>query len=195
MRALNLAGKKYGRLTLVKVVGVNASKQRIWLCRCDCGREHEASQAHITRGSSTSCGCFRKERATKHNQSRTPEWFAYQHAKARCKPNHKHHVHYFDRGILFRFISFEEFFSEIGSRPPNHSLDRINNDGNYEPGNVRWATKSQQERNRRCDNCVRLKQRIVELENQLEERTSTWQTPKNPILALLRESGRHSSSS
>jgi hypothetical protein len=168
MRKLDLAGQKYGRLTLIEVIGVNPSKQRVWRCLCDCGREHNASQAHITRGSSRSCGCYRKDRVTTHNQSRTPEWFAYQHAKARCKPTHKHHVHYFDRGILFRFTSFEEFFSEVGLRPsPKHSLDRRDNDRGYEPGNIRWATKSQQERNRRCDNCLALKQRIVELERKL----------------------------
>jgi hypothetical protein len=168
MRKLDLEGKKYGRLTLIKLVGVNKSKQRVWLCLCDCGTEHQASQAHITRGSSTSCGCYRKERTTTHNHSRTPEWFAYQHAKARCKPDHESHEHYFDRGILFRFTSFKDFFAEIGPRPtPKHSLDRRDNDKGYESGNVRWATKSQQERNRRCDNCLVLKQRIVELESKL----------------------------
>jgi hypothetical protein len=171
MRKLELAGRKFGRLTLLEVVGANRSRQRIWKCLCDCGREHRASQAHITKGKTTSCGCFRRERATRHNQCRTPEWFAYQHAKARCKPTASKHEHYFDRGILFNFNSFEEFFIEIGLRPsPKHSLDRVDNDRGYEPGNVRWATKTQQERNRRCDNCIALKQRVFELEARLATR-------------------------
>ena len=171
MRKLDLAGKKFGRLTLIEVIGVNLSKQRIWKCRCDCGQEHSASQAHITKGKTTSCGCFRRERATRHNSCRTPEWFAYQHAKARCKPTASKHEHYFDRGILFKFSSFEEFFRDIGKRPsPKHSLDRRDNDKGYEIGNVRWATKSQQERNRRCDNCFVLKQRINDLEALLTPR-------------------------
>ena len=172
MRRLDLAGKKFGRLTLVKVTGVNASKQRIWACICDCGREHSVSQAHITKGKTTSCGCYRKERMTRHNMCRTPEWYAYQHAKARCKPTASKHEHYFDRGIFFTFTSFEEFLQDVGLRPsPRHSLDRRDNDRGYESGNLRWATKSQQERNRRCDNCLVLKQRIMELESSLARLT------------------------
>lgn len=169
MRKLDLAGKKYGRLTLIEVIGVNLSKQRVWKCLCECGKEHVVSQAHITNGKVTSCGCYRRERATTHGMHRTPEWFAFQHAKARCKPDHESHEHYFDRGIRVKFSSFEEFFAEVGFRPSvGHSLDRKDNDKGYESGNVRWATKSQQERNRRCDNCTRLKQRIFELEQILE---------------------------
>jgi len=171
MRKLDLAGRKFGRLTLLRVIGVNRSKQRIWKCLCDCGQKHAASQAHITNGKTTSCGCFRRERATRHNRCRTPEWFAYQHAKARCKPTASKHEHYFDRGIFFTFVSFEEFLRDVGERPsPKHSLDRKDNDRGYEIGNVRWATKSQQERNRRCDNCTVLKQRVLELETQLAAR-------------------------
>lgn len=170
MKKLDLAGSKFGRLTLVKVVGVNKSKQRLWLCVCSCGNEHVASQAHITRGKTISCGCFRKERATKHGMHNTPEWAAYGHAKQRCRPTHSKHEHYHDRGITFEFNSFEEFFEEIGRRPsPKHSVDRIRNNEGYKPGNVRWATKSQQERNRRCDNCAALEARIVELQKRLGE--------------------------
>jgi hypothetical protein len=172
MRKLDLAGKQYGRLTLVKVVGVNKAKQRVWECACECGKTHIAAQGHLTKGKVTSCGCFRKERATTHGMTRTPEWFAYQHAKSRCQPGHECHEHYFDRGITFGFTSFMEFFSEIGLRPSKkHSVDRIDNDRGYERGNVRWATKSQQERNRRCDNCCELKSRIAELEKRILELT------------------------
>lgn len=168
MRRLELAGQLFGRLTLQKVVGVNKSKQRLWECKCACGNTHVASQAHLTTGKTTSCGCFRKEKATTHGMHKTPEWFAYQHAKSRCKPDSSCHKDYFDRGIFFKFESFEEFYKEIGPRPSNkHSCDRKDNDKGYEPGNVRWATKSEQERNRRCDNCELLKQRIKELETQV----------------------------
>ena len=165
MRKLDLAGRKFGRLTLIEVVGVNTAKQRVWRCLCDCGKEHAASQGHLTTNKVTSCGCYRKERATTHGMHKTPEWRAYGHAKTRCNPNHKNHADYFDRGIVFGFTSFEQFFAEVGFKPtPKHSLDRIDNDRGYVSGNVRWATKSQQERNRRCDNCVILKARIKELE-------------------------------
>jgi len=174
MRKLDLAGKKFGRLTLVKVIGVNKSKQRMWFCICDCGTEHTASQAHITKGKTTSCGCYRRERATTHGMHQTGEWRAYGHALQRCRPNHSKHAHYFDRGITFKFESFEQFYAEVGLKPtPAHQLDRIDNDKGYEPGNVRWVTKSQNERNRRCDNCLILKARIKELENQLQISTNS----------------------
>jgi hypothetical protein len=168
MRRLDLEGQKYGRLTLIYSTGINKSKQRMWLAQCDCGKETIVCQQHVRDGRTTSCGCFHKENQTKHGMAHTKEWHAYHHAKARCKPNHKHHQHYFDRGIRCHFTSFEEFFAEIGPAPSlKHSVDRIDNDKGYEPGNIRWATKSEQERNRRCDNCAALKARIAELEAQL----------------------------
>ena len=168
MRKLNLEGQKFGKLTLIEAVGVNKAKQRMWRCLCSCGKEHIAAQQHITRGATLSCGCIRITKNFVHGMCRTPEWYAYQHAKQRCKPNHSKHAHYYDRGIRFTFTSFEQFFKEVGLRPLiKHSLDRKDNDKGYNPGNMRWATKSEQERNRRCDNCASLKQRIKELETQV----------------------------
>lgn len=168
MRKLDLAGQKFGRLTLIEVVGTNKARQRMWSCFCECGNSHTASQAHITTGKTRSCGCYHRDKQTKHGMVDTKEWFAYHHAKARCKPNHKHHAHYYDRGITFKFSSFKEFFAEVGRAPsPEYSLDRIDNDQSYEVGNIRWATKSEQERNRRCDNCAGFKARIAELEAKL----------------------------
>jgi hypothetical protein len=79
------------------------------------------------------------------------ELSAYYEAKYRCtNPKHKAYPYYGGRGIEFRFANIEEFLHEVGPRPsPLHSIDRINNDGHYEPGNVRWATKKEQTHNRR----------------------------------------------
>lgn len=78
------------------------------------------------------------------------EYNTYLRAKGRCtNPRQPDYSRYGGRGIEFRFTSFEQFFTELGRRPPGLSLDRINNDGHYEPGNVRWATRSQQVRNQR----------------------------------------------
>ena len=168
MRKLDLAGQKFGRLTAVEVCG-RKNNVRVWKCQCDCGTQCEVDQNHLTTARTTSCGCIRRERWTTHGMSRTPEWASYGHAKQRCKPNHNKHAHYFDRGITFDFTSFEQFYAEVGPKPtPKHSLDRWpNNDGPYGPGNVRWATKSQQERNRRCDNCAVHLARIKDLESKL----------------------------
>lgn len=88
----------------------------------------------------------------RHGLSRTPEYHVYQVAKDRCT-NQKHpkYSQYGGRGIQFLFTSFEQFFAELGPKPsPQHSLDRYpNNDGNYEPGNVRWATYTEQNNNTR----------------------------------------------
>lgn len=93
----------------------------------------------------------------------TPEYVAYQNAKARCeKPTHPSYPNYGARGINMLFDSFEAFFSELGPRPsPDHTLDRIDNDRGYEPGNLRWTTRAAQAENRRptqlrsveCERC------------------------------------------
>jgi hypothetical protein len=87
-----------------------------------------------------------------HGMSRTPEHKAYRDAKRRCtRPKHKYYAFYGGRGIEFRFASFLEFYAAVGSKPKEgrYLLDRIDNDGHYETGNVRWATQSQSASNRR----------------------------------------------
>lgn len=129
------------------------------LCECGCGRATAiAKQTRGARGS-VKGQHFRfmpghrahgSKNALRHGMKGTPEYAAYQGAKFRCtNPNGNRWLRYGGRGIRFLFTSFEQFFAELGSRPsPEHSVDRWpNNDGNYEPGNVRWATKSEQRRN------------------------------------------------
>jgi hypothetical protein len=86
-----------------------------------------------------------------HGMSGTPEYKAWVNARNRCtNPKAKAYENYGGRGIRFLFTSVEQFFAELGPRPsPAHSVDRQNNDGNYEPGNVRWATRLEQTHNRR----------------------------------------------
>ena len=81
---------------------------------------------------------------------RTPEYGSYRNAKERCNnPHNDAYPRYGGRGIKFLFTSFEQFYAEIGPRPKGLTLDRINNDGNYEPGNVQWATYLEQATNKR----------------------------------------------
>jgi len=84
---------------------------------------------------------------TKHGMSYTPEYTAFRDAQRRCKPGG--HKDYAGRGIKFLFTSFEQFYAALGPRPEGKSLDREDNDGHYEPGNVRWATKQEQQSNQR----------------------------------------------
>lgn len=156
----NLNGQKFGRLLIIGYAGViegNTPKDKnsYWLAQCECGN-YLITKAHGLLNSTTqSCGCYNRDRTiethTKHGQSNTPEYRIFFDAKCRCtNPNNKAAFNYHDRGIEFRFASFEEFMQTIGKRPtPRHTLDRIDNNGHYEPGNVRWATRTQQSRNTR----------------------------------------------
>lgn len=156
----SLAQQRFGRLVAISRL---RSNRKIWRCRCDCGRIALVRHSHLTHGNIKSCGCFRREVCsqvgkldlgkgnTKHGLSRVIEHQRYQAARIRCEGRGKRNRrNYRDRGIKFLFTSFEQFLKDIGPIPhPRLTLDRINNDGNYEPGNVRWATYSQQNSNRR----------------------------------------------
>jgi hypothetical protein len=152
---VDMTGARIGRLTVLGCTGQTRSTSYKWLCRCDCGTLTEVSVASLRHKEhpTQSCGCLIAERrqAAKitHGDTRSPEYKAFGHAKERCKPTHPAHARYYDRGIRFLFTSYEHFLECVGRRPsPEHSIDRIDNDGNYEPGNVRWATKKEQSANR-----------------------------------------------
>lgn len=127
-------------------------------CRCFCGKEFVARLDYIKMGRKKSCGCIKNIGHTTHhmavNGDEAPEYLAWSSMKKRvlCK-THKSYPDYGGRGIGIYpewLASFEEFYRYVGPRPgKEYSLDRINNDGNYEPGNVRWATWNQQANNRR----------------------------------------------
>ncbi len=154
---LNLIGQKYERLTVVSFAGKDKSRASRWLCRCDCGNERIVEGSYLKRGHTKSCGCLQRqlvaERSTTHGGCETLEYTSFKKAKARCtNPNAREFDHYGGRGIKFLFDGFEEFLAEVGPRPgKEYSLDRINNEGNYEHGNVRWATQKNQNRNKRTN--------------------------------------------
>lgn len=153
----DLTNQKFGRLTALRTNGKNKKGNYLWLCQCECGSEKTIASSDLLTGNSTSCGCYaiegRREKATTHGMSKTPEFKAWLHIKERCYGNSKDAVNYKERGIKVcqRWLdSFENFYADMGDRPSsNHSIDRINNDGNYCPENCRWATKEQQMLNQR----------------------------------------------
>jgi hypothetical protein len=164
---LDFTGKRFGRLTAIKVHHRNDLKQLVWLCKCDCGNKHLTVVSNLKNGHTRSCGCLRKEehhaRHLKHGEivkhKPSPEYQTYNNAKGRCNnPKNSVYRYYGGRGIQFLFTSFEQFLADVGRRPsPKHSIDRINNNGHYEPGNMRWATRSEQVRNRRAAKLALLK--------------------------------------
>jgi hypothetical protein len=152
-RARNLLGQRFNRLTVLERAGSH-KRNALWLCVCDCGKEVIVRAANLHREVTRSCGCLRREmqreRMSTHRMSGTREYRSYYGAKARClNPNHRDFADYGGRGIEFRLPGFEQFFADLGIRPPGYTLDRKNVNGHYELGNLRWATRKEQANNRR----------------------------------------------
>ncbi len=129
-----------------------------WTCRCSCGKQFVTQGSNLKNGHTKSCGCLNRESAAKlgkasaiHGLRKSYLYTTYHHAKYRCNnPKHKAFKYYGGRGIEFRFSDVAQFAAELGERPtPQHSIDRIDNDGPYAPGNVKWSTRSEQQRNKR----------------------------------------------
>jgi hypothetical protein len=163
-RFVDLTGIVFGRLTVLGLSGWdkwgNGSRQPRWWCKCTCGTVKQVPGVSLKVGRSTSCGCYIREvtskRVTTHGMRKgkshgTPEYKSYRGAKNRClNKMDKQYFRYGGRGIQFRFSSFDEFIQCVGLKPgKDFTLDRISNDGHYEPGNVRWASKKTQANNRR----------------------------------------------
>ena len=152
-------GDQFAALTVIGTAEpYGAKKSTRWLCRCECGKEVITYQTHLRRGMTQSCGCRKRrqwlDHVTKHGKARTPEYKNWSAMKARCyNPNSAKFTDYGGRGITVcdRWKdSFENFLADMGTRPtPTSEIDRVDSDGNYEPSNCRWASRSRQNRNKR----------------------------------------------
>lgn len=153
-RRIDLTGRRFGRFIVEEWVGGHGAKYR---CRCDCGMVKMVCGSLLCSGRTKSCGCLRREvtgkRARHHGLNKTPTHTCWVHIRSRCEnPKNAGYYKYGARGIRVceRWRKFENFLADMGPRPsPKHSIDRIDNDGNYEPGNCRWADALTQLYNRR----------------------------------------------
>ena len=164
-RFIDLEGQKFGRLTVLGFCGMK-NKNSLWLCLCDCGNTCRTHSGNMKRGHSRSCGCLSDEsrRAGTHGerkgQTRTVEYTCWRNMLTRCtNSNSQDFCNYGGRGITVydRWLhSLENFLADMGRKPtPKHTIDRINNDGNYEPGNCRWVTRSVNCRNKRSNTLLK----------------------------------------
>jgi hypothetical protein len=160
--AKELTGQRFGRLTVICRVEPDRWGKAQFKCRCDCGKITQTSANELQRGGTKSCGCYKKEvtskRQYRHGGSKSLFYDCWIQIKERCfKPKNKSFKHYGERGITMApewindFQAFRDYVNQnLGPRPsPKHSIDRIENYEGYFPGNLRWASPSQQQYNSR----------------------------------------------
>lgn len=147
----DITGQKFGKLTVIKFNKI-VNHNPHWLCKCNCGNIKSVQRGCLISGQTRSCGCLRKERKLTLGGKHASLYRVWHGMKQRC--NNKQCYQYKDWGgrgikICTRWLNFENFYNDVGDKPKELSLDRIDNDGNYCKENCRWATRKDQQRNTR----------------------------------------------
>lgn len=184
---IDLTGKRFAKLTVIKYDGVTSNNQSMWICKCDCGNTSKVMYGNLKNGSTKSCGCLRKEKKVKNNQEEYYRIFnIFYGIKGRCyNPNNPAYKNYGGRGIRI----CDEWLQKNGNGLRNFykwainngynknlTIDRIDVNGNYEPSNCRWATPKEQSNNKRNNHIINYKGKkytLSQLSNYLNIKITT----------------------
>ena len=167
------SGDKYNKLTAIRFVEMRGKSQQYWLFHCDCGNEKVLCANDVKRRTK-SCGCFQSKGNFKHGMKGTRTYASWKGIKERClNKNCKDYKNYGGRGITIcpEWLTFENFYNDMGKRPIGLSIDRINNNGNYCKENCHWATIEEQANNKRTNHLITYQgktQTLAQWEKELE---------------------------
>lgn len=170
-KIVDMTGRKCGRLTVIAYLGLGDKNQAIWKCLCDCGTFCTANGSGLNKGSIRSCGCIRRT----HGLSKFKIYRTWTNMKARCfNPKEKAYPDYGGRGITVcdRWMKFENFHKDMGDHPLDMFIERRDVNGNYEPSNCYWATRTQQQRNTRRTPFVMIEGERLALGDAIEKYSS-----------------------